>query len=477
MAGKFEIHPTGGTTIVCDTLDSIDTSEYLLMSQDLKESDREKIIYSEGRFDGSVISSTASIVTAEFVFLVNGDTPEEIATNVATVKAAFFNIKGGYIEYRPVGYSASILTTFYKFLQSPPPQRLREADAVQSSIETTFAMGQLYRFQVKIFSLATSNPDSPSTIASGDIYTFLEDGDNANRATGCLAIPSSGIKGDGFIAYIELAKASASGVTNISPILAHIYEVTSGNDADELLNEAKSGFSSFTDSGRHVISSQSSASLVFPENIGGVGEYSPDIYGKVIPVFSYIVTDGTWEYSISQSGITLVDYTVLAPSETPPEWSLEIGETFNFPYFHLPPGMVSGRDISLNLRTTDSSSKTIAIYGLLLLKVDGPSWIAKLESKVSGGGLQIQNVPLVLDGHDGSNYLISSNVVSESWSKSGNSLRDMVFPKSDYQIRTLTFPNTIGGPGTILGWHHSGPNRINVTVKGMFYTVYPFAEA
>ena len=471
MAGVFKIHPTGGSTITLDTLDSDLTLLYLLVSQDLKESEREKIIYSEGKFDGSVIDSSASIVTVEFELLINGDTLEEIAANIGTIKAAFFNLDGGYIEYRPVGYSASVLSTFYKYLRSAPPERINDDVVINPSSED-FALAQMFRFQIKIFSLATSDPDSLQSIASGTIYNFLQNGDNANKSTGYLLIPEAGIKGDGFIANIALSPMAASSSV-ITDVLAHIYKCAPAEAGKEFYNEATGGFSSYTDDTRHVISSASSATLTF-----AVEADAQDSYGRVTPVFSYENISGDWEYKIEYNNIVgntiiLVDWTALNPILPSYNFNLEIGESFNFPYYQRPPGgtLLTSALIEVSLRTIDSSSQSISFYGLLLLRADGNSWAAPFSFS---GGMADVNIPLVLDGYNGIsyNYYQPTELTVAPWEKQGNSLKDLIFPKGDYQLRVLHH-GTVSAPDA---WHHNGPSRLGAAVEGIFYTIYPFAE-
>lgn len=471
MAGICQIHPADGSTITCDTLDTIDASAYLLISQDLKESDREKIIYSEGKFDGSVISSTASIVTVEFVFLINGNTPEDVATNVAEMKAAFFNIKGGYIEYRPVFYSASVLTTFYKYLQSAPPQRLREADAVQQSVETAFAMGQMYRFQIKIFSLATSDPSSTTEIASGEIYSFLEDGDDANKDTGYLAVPSSAIKGDGFIAEIEISKVISNPDLSQKSFVVHMYKCNPSQNGLEFFPEADtlSSFSYVDDEDRHYLNS-ALGYIMFD-----IPASSSNTHGRVVPIFSHRVASNDWEYKMLYGlGTTIFDYRELTYTPSVAYWDLEVSDNISYPPVPAPPDSDVSGSITLRFSTIDGQAGQIYVYGLLLLKVDDGSWIAKVDlHRVSSSS----STKLILDGFNGIAYFRNPTDVSGigGFQKSGMSLRDLVFSKDNYQLRVFSYTDSSYAPS--LGWHHSGPNSLDVAVNATFYTIYPFAES
>jgi hypothetical protein len=472
MAGKFEIHPTDGTTIACDTSDSIDTSEYLLMSQDLKEDQREKIIYSEGRFDGSVINSTASIVTVEFEILVNGNTPEEIAINVATMKAAFFNRSGGYIEYRPVGYSNSVMSTFYKYLQSAPPQRLRGGDTIQSSIETLFTMGELYRFQVKIFSLAISDPDSLHRVVNTTIATFSGYG----VGTPYAQLPSSSIKGDGMICVLRCSNS-----TDVQSMIVHVSETPSAGLGKDLLSVGTiySPFT-FSNDNRFYLSSAASGILTFE-----VPTESRKLFGRCVPIINARIVSGEWECRITwgdpnlSAELPIVDWFDLNPGVAyTSHYGLNILDTINLP----PVPVASTLDIAtafnnastifgLEVRTKDSASHSMYIYGLLMLNIEN-GWIAKFDPSEGTVGMAGYVNIHALDGIFYTTVGVNDAVLGYTPEKIGMSAKDLIISKGDYQIRALCRNDGI----TRKGWHHD-TTTVSIVMDGVFYTIYPFGEA
>lgn len=477
MPGVFEIHPAGGSTIICDTLDTIDTAEYLLISADLKESEREKIIYSEGKFDGSVINSTASIVTVEFVILVNGDTPEEIAGNLGTLKAVFFNHEGGYIEYRPIGYSSSVITTFYKYLQSPPPERLREPDAVQSSIELDFAMGQLYRFQIKVFSLATSDPDDVlGEIISGDVWAYTEGSEK-----GYLVLSASSIKGDGLFPIISIEGYTSPVLAQTDDFIISFYEIESGKeDLDWYISgPTMDPGVTFDTTNRFTSSSPLSFwKVTFP-----VQSTSRRPFGKCAPMVSYKTTAAGWRARIVNGQTDpvspLTDWRDM--DNVTGQWDIIIFDTVPVPPSPYPDVMPLAnltQYIGFEVDNTITPSY-VNVYGLLLSPVSGNSWIAQFNSPFIGVAADYVGTDrgVSINCPAGINHEFTGNPLTgdflHSWYKKGMPIREAIMSKGTYQIRYL-------GPVGTTRWSHDqgdSDNKMDMTVAGQFYTIYPFKES
>lgn len=467
MAGIFEIHPAGGTTIICDTLDTIGTAEHLLMSVDLKEDEREKILYSEGRFNGSVINSTASIVTAEFEFLINGNTPEEIASNVAALKVVFFNFKGGSIEYRPVGYSSSVLSTFYKYLRSAPPQRVNEEVIIQPSSEY-FALGQMYRFQIKIFSLATSDPaNADTTITSGTVWTYTD-----TAEPGYLVLDAADIKGDGLFPIISL---EASGVSIKEAVVA-FYEMEAGNEDKDWYLDGYSGHPNllYSDAEGFYVASEWLWWVTWDIQ---VDTRAP--FGRVAPIFSYKRSGNTlnWDVQVAYSdwmGTTLfpiTDRIDIPAVATLGEWYLFVMDSITMPPVPYPNDFpLSDMNLRIGLIIREKAATVgdeLHLSGLLLAPVEGNAWIAQLD----GNGVNMQGQSI--NSIEGTTYEWTGGapkIVMGSWIKRGMSAKDAIMPKGTYQIRHVSKKD-------VLGYYHDTTNKLTVSVEGIFYTIYPFSEA
>lgn len=480
MPGIFQIHPEGGATIICDTLDTIGTAEHLIMSLDLKESEREKIVYSEGKFDGSVINSTASIVTVELEFLVNGDTPEEVASNVAALKVAFFNFKGGYMEYRPIGYSASVISTFYRYLQSTPPQRINAEVIIQPSSEY-FALGEMYRFQIKIFSLATSDPDDTlGAITSGDVWTYTEGAEE-----GYLVLNSSSIKGDGLFPIISIEGYVSPIGAQTDEFIMSFYEIESGSEDLDWYVAGWTGDPGVTFDTTDRFTS--SSPLPFWHVYWPVQNTSRKPFGKCTPIISYRTTETDWKIRLtnwqgqSLTSNPITDWYDL--ENTTGQWDVVVLETINIPpslYPDVIPLANLTQYIGLEVyRDGTPGVGYVNVYGLLLTPTDGNAWIAQFERSGllsvadyigTGRGVSV-NCPA------GANYYFFDNPLTgdftHAWFKKGMPIREAIMPKGTYQIRYL-------GPVGTSRWSHDqgdSDNRMDMTVAGQFYTIYPFKES
>ncbi len=473
MAGLFKIHPSEESTITLDTLDTVGSSPYLLVDQNLKEREREKIIYSEGKFDGSVINSKASIIDIEFTILTGGSTPEEASVNASNIAKAFSNVRGVLIEYRPVGYDGAIITTFYRYLKSGPPERL-SADSAYQSPNDSYALGKLYLFTVKIFSLAISNPDDiHDTIASGTVFSYTDAAE-----LGYLALNSSAIKGDGLLPMISVEGISVA--LGIDEFIISFFEVDSGKE-DEDWYTGQGGSTAgviFDTTDRYhptsPLSTWFTRFVSFPT--------TKKAMGRCVPLITYKLENDIDEWQIrmiytsgfTSENITLTDWQDLPiPSGV---WNLAILDSIGIPPFYVAEIIdvsLIGGQMGIEVREKNGTAGTLKIYGLLAPKVEGNAWIAKFSSSLTGDTL-IEDYGFSVNCPAGMSYrwiFSASNGIWHMWDKQGMPVIDGIMPKGHYQIRYL---------GKFNGeWSHftAADNKVAMIISGLFYTIYPFAES
>ncbi len=483
MAGLFKIRPVDKSTITLDVLDNIGTSEYLLMSQDLKEADREKVLYSEGEIDGSVIGSKMSIIDATFVILVNGTSESNVVENMRALQAAFSTSKGGYVEYRPVGYEDAILTTWYKFLKSPPPRRLDDS-VIQQASNSNFSLSVSYEFTVKIFALATSEPSQTlAIIESGTVYTYTQ-----SAELGYLILDESDIKGDGLLPLITFEGANAN---SRSAAIVAFYEMKSGfADADWYSPSPEMAFGVSFDAvdGFYTASGLATWYVHFEIQAG-----SRAAHGRCVPILSYSNTSNIteeWQARLihtrqiaTSTYLPLTDWYDM-PLTTLSRWEVLTMGSVNIPPTPFPDDIpLSNLDsrIGFEVREKNSTAGNIRVFGLLLAPLDNRGWIAKFNSTDLWASDAITNDQwLSINVMAGFHYRSSGSnpqipFISHAWEKQGMSVRQGIMPKGTYQIRVMC--DIEGGGG--YGWIHNGPgydNAVNLKIQGLFYTIYPFSE-
>lgn len=462
MAGVFKIHPTNKSTIICDALDVERSTAYLLVIGEFNETEREKVLYSEGRLDGSVIWSESSLVDIELTMLIGGTTVEDAAQNMAVIQNAFSSGDGGYLEYRPIGFGTSIETTWYKYLKSAPPVQI-DAEKVHQNLTPAYTFSNLYSFKVKIFALATSEPTVLQDIASGTIESF--DGSPAY-----LTIPESSIKGDGIFPYIYWYLGTVSPYE----LILHIMRIESAGDGKDFYGNspppAKPVYVDYDGTDRfHTAAAQTSWYLAFH-----VQDDTRMLFGKSSPQMPYFIhpaTGGDWEVRLTGTYLANLTPQVLTDWEelttkSASNWSLHIFDTINVPPLPFPSTMDltptnMDMDITVNVREKNGTPGYIKIFGLLLSPIgrDG-DWIARFSSPDP----VLDTGSYFIDAVDGIHF--KGVGPTHPWIKSGMAIREAIMPKGRYQMRAI-FPGTSG---------YYGVGTTNIDLDGIYYTIYPFSE-
>ena len=469
MAGLFKIHPDGASTITTSTLDDrSQSSKFLFFDADLKERDREKILYSKGQIGGSVIGKEIGTTTVDLIFQIAGTSPEERGESVSELQTAFSNIGGGYFEYRPHEYSSSVLTTFYKYLRSGPPEMMYMGGPVQGIEEGDF--GSIYTFSVEIWAVATSDPDSLYSLVSNvDVNNFTPNG--------YKTILNSSIKGDGLVPIINIGGGVDLDFTD--ELILHIMPIDAVALGDDFY-DTTSGLLNFTYDAttRYRLNGFSTGYMDF-----SIPDTSRKLYGRVVPIIPCKVVTGDWEMRLlADYGyvdlITISDWSDVLTTD-PATFDFNILETISYPPTPIPSTLTLTRlglqSIRVEFRTKDSTSKEMYFYGMVLSPIEPGCWIGMFVNDGTTADIG-KLVYHYFDAIDNRTYVVRDTPpydVIGGLPKRGMSLSEMTLKKgSDYQIRTLFHSSAASGEGV----HHSSPT-LKMNIDCVFYTIYPFSTS
>lgn len=487
MTGYFGIRPRDETVTELGVLDNIGTSAYCLVSQDLKESEREKILYSEGGRGGSLAGKRYGLITVTFNILVNGNTADEVDQNMGVIHTLLFDASGGHILYVPVGYSSSVMKTYYEYLRSSPPSVILLKGEMQPS-NANYSLASLYKFDVKVFALATSNPYTLDTIhAASQMNTFID-----QTGVAAISIPPSSMKGDGIIPEIRLFISVAN---TINDIIINLYDVEDGvavgydlydwSDSGRI-GSLTSDLPSFTVNDRFYTASPV---VEWNMSVKPVG-YRSLLSRECFPIFSFVSNsgDGQYEYRIIQFSTyldwieQLTDWKDLPNAGVPDDyWNIEIGDTIVYPSkklpLHVPTIEVIGTEIGIHVREKTSTPGNIQVYGILLVPSDRNAWVARFTSQYPGvDDMDVYDSAIMIDAINNISYRFIGTTgmkgPSRSWKKTGMPISDLIMPKGNYHLRVLSYGDTVAAKG----WYHLS-NAFYIEIDAVHYTIYPFSEA
>jgi len=124
------LHPEGLSDIPFDLTGAASrTGGYVVPLDGLRfnEDKRLEIMYSEGPKieGGEAISFSHPLVPVTFPAIIYGTTQASMIQQAKVLLTAVTNVKGGRLEFKPDNLDAGIRSTFYHYVQSPPP-KLRE---------------------------------------------------------------------------------------------------------------------------------------------------------------------------------------------------------------------------------------------------------------------------------------------------------------------------------------------------------------
>lgn len=485
--GVFNIHPKNGATINVDF--SGGTGPYFVSDSllDWNESERLSILYNDGAIGGTVIGSSAGLVTSLVRIIVAGNTKDEISASARTLTRAFSDNDGGYIEYKPLEYPDATIHTYYKYIRSKYPSILEPKVGVTAE----YKLGVLYEFEVQTFAWATSDPDSPVNIFTDEAST---------NSSPSFSIASSSLKGDVSFPILEIA--GSAGTHAQDEIVLHFLDVGS-DDLDHDVYEAPAQHAAnFTLSGDDYNNDNSFTSGYVTWTIGLVHTNMTRKYiGRVAPmVFANYTISGqpirlkmqtTIQAPSSEGSAVDITYSVVHPlniADTPVQTVLR---SFNLPVVGMPEnvddvdisGAMSTHHIRLHVEytgVTPLSSGRYVIDRIFLFPVEYPNWLSVFTSDIDEFAFSITSTqPLVIDAFRGIHYKKDKTgdiALRPPPANSGMPVSSLIL-LSDRTYRVLSLGRVKSTHSTEKGYTYASSNGRDITIDVVFGTIYPFDES
>jgi hypothetical protein len=509
--GVFNIHPKGLSSITCSLMET-ETVDYQVdpTKIDMNESARLEVIYAQGEMGGSVRKSRAGLVAIKFRMAVFGSTQATAMANARTVVQALTNPDGGYIEYRPVDLSASVMSTYYHYLQSKPPKLTKGGVALAAAIMAR--MGQRGRDQeygiqidceVMTKAWATSDPETliPITTVSNldnhddaadDNFVIIQDSDiKGDALLPVITVDPDVVSINTLIVYSRAMRVGAN--TNLDWIEGEDYFEASGSASTTVDANASNGEYAH-DSGSTVF-----FRYYLPEfDSTYLGHVTPIIsartsssgttYSIIVRLRRYLMegiietilgskSDAAWYISnaalwcllhgfgeIDMPGIPIPDYITDDTSPT-------IGEYIKGQVSA--PAPVDGIIVELYATRTGGSG-SLQVDWLCLAKAD--EFIVKGQSQQRTGYVDDDGYHLEFGAlSDGFAVLYNDPTPDRlkcTWQKYGMPMRGFILLKGfDHRLRFIT------------AYYYDDPpetrpiSTFDVTIKGIYGTVFPFEES
>jgi len=483
-AGIFTIKPKFQSNIVCTLGESTTVKYYVLSSRiDWKEQDRVKIKYVSGGTGGAVSGEQRGLANATFDMFIFGDSQADAMAQLRTISRALTSKLGGFIQYRPRGLGASILSTYYHYLQSPLPA-IQSQGAISDYTGVVGQEGRTHTYTIKckctvaIKAWATSDPTSPVTIKSSTGIQNFTDGSNVNY----VVVEDSAIKGDGFIPIIEYSRTDAEAYL-VYALWAQFHKMTIGNedvldfvDSDEFDPAMTNVVDGTVCGGEYERTADAlRATLIIPTHWAGIDQM---YFGKVSPI-ACVKTSGSYtlllEYYQSSTGEYV---TAGTKAFTNADWVVTPFTQVDFPIV-LPPDYIANDEADdwlgyayWKLTITQVSAGNFDIDFIWMPRSD--EWLAKLYSLDSDSASHSMDTDdeITIDGYTGIVYRgqpITTKTILSTWNKDGPSLHMLVLEKGlDHRISFLAVDEDEI-------YRHAF--TANVTVYGLHATIYPFEEA
>jgi len=493
--GKFVLHPTLLSDITFSLVGSSKTSNYIVApkSINMNEAERIKILYSSGEQGGAVSKSRSGIVPIVFKVIVFGSTQANAMANYETLVRAIMSPMGGTLEYIPNGLSG-VMSTYYHYLQSAPPM-IRQGGMNASMMEgyghidiAANSYGIECVVQLMTEAWATSDPFTLNTIVSQTTLDNNNDASNDNY----LTVPNSSIKGDGVLPVIDV-EFNLYSTYYITHMLLHKKKELTGTVDDLDWFEAEDmtdPFSEWTTTVDSAASDGNKEISVVNEHANIRFNLSSSIdrtyLGKVVPIIcTKHASSGTvtcwirWYPTTYSSGFrTLVEFDFGVGNS---DWRIAVSDQ----EFDLPP-------LEIPSHVDESSTPTIGSY---LSQIpfdidfyDGTSLITDLEfdflwlpTTDDWISLAVNEDTYWLDGsitrfdsRTGNVTIIdSSDRLLHIPKHYGRPISDLIFEKGyDHRLSILGWRAVTASSGG-----YTKQNTFDVTVKGIYVTIYPFNEA
>lgn len=180
-------------------LDDSFTSGYCVPSGSIRfnEDRRIEVVYGEGAggLDRGEVSGWRGVpVDIVFDVVVSDTTPAGKAEKASALMDVVLDDMGGWLEYKPDGFGASVLSTFYEYLKSPPPRTKDRRENRWDSAGVGNDAQRVYRIELEVRlrtqPVGISDPDSPVQVLSPATVYSIGDG-----SQDFVTIPASSIKG------------------------------------------------------------------------------------------------------------------------------------------------------------------------------------------------------------------------------------------------------------------------------------------
>jgi len=474
--GIFTFHPFGKPSLACGLADNTFDHQVIPGSIDFKEGERLEIVYSEVGRRTKPVGKKENVVDAVFSMVIFGSTPELVGQSFQKLCEVVQNERGGLLEYRPIGFTTA-RSTFYLYLKSPLPRVQTQALSVPSMEYRTQTGKESDRYSLicevtlKINPIATSSPYQPvDIVGTTQLYSVQE----ANKSNTIF------VDGNNFptcMGVYPIIRISNTGSSPIYKFLLHVRRANGNTSLDWIEAEGFSGWDTFSDntaSGgsckRTQVETKMSKTLST--------ELDSSYFGLVTPIISARVMAGNIFdlYLGIETGTEAVQRTrrVRVSSQ---DWRL-----YTFPDdLNLPP-------VPLPRYYGDSTDPTLAQYIMPSTKVSLQSsivqsaggyvyvdfvilpvtshWIGFLYTDgvpLQSGG----NSALVIDSFSDSVYLEQASAMSGVWAYRSLPLGDLVLGREKYKIRFV---------GLLQNDKIDVTTTFNVTIKGIYFTVYPFYD-
>lgn len=491
--GVFIIHPNSAafSDITC-SLQEDGTTDFQVIpaSIDLNEGARGLAV------DGDVRGLDQFTVPIKFNMMIFGSTQADVMANTETLRQALMDEKGGYIEYRPRGLGTSVLTTWYEYRAGTPPVPTRGAVGFDRGIIDS-AIGQLGREGDQVIMVrcgldtkpwATSDPATLVTLVTATNIDNYDDDEHDNS----VILSNSNMKGAGFLPVVYVGSSTENSV------LMHVKKMRVGANSRGGWIEAEDyyGGSDWEYAGESGISGDACARTdgTLPRELPFAFEAFDSTYVGMMKFL--LCLDNSYETIRWRLWMRIGDswtqslWLQSQPFDFEPPaidtWCLIFGmPEMPFPAVPLPSWLTDTSTPSIGDWFTTYDNLTLVAerqegpVGSHYLRADfiyaaaANDWIGIAgRSDINGGA----NTRLVFDAVKRGAYVIeiATNYWLELAEKRGSPWRDLVLRKGwDYRFTfmLLNISSFADGYGTF-----SHGATMNITVKGIHLTIYPFSE-
>jgi len=184
----FIIYPEGLDSLTVATDVNPETSPYLLLSGTLDFHEEQR------RVDNDRTGADLR-VPVTFWLAIKHTTREGMITAYNDLDQALANKQGGRIAFKPDGLGAGVLTTYYHYVKSPPPELLKRKNNRWDASPKADGYYTIYvDVQVLTYPIATSDPDNPVTLT--DLATTIDNWvDPVEEWTNRLTVQAANVKG------------------------------------------------------------------------------------------------------------------------------------------------------------------------------------------------------------------------------------------------------------------------------------------